>query len=213
MTFFLFPFGYLCARKTAKKHFLRLKKFSQIYLVDKSRIPPVGFSNHRQEPFLRLKYLRVPLDKKHQEKNKRKEMKISNNKDAIIASGATPCVKPSVVSFLVPSLLILHKVELEKEDTHRHSDTKGSNNKDATIVVVGGDNPSLQIHANTHCAPMTSDGNILDKSSICLEYSDRVCGGVVGNQDVVIRVNKEVEMQGKLTNTNMTNKIALGIKN
>jgi len=51
---------------------------------------------------------------------------------------------------------------------------KGSNNKDATIVVVSGDNPSLRIHANTPSTPMTSNGNILDKSSICLEHSDWV---------------------------------------
>jgi len=78
--------------------------------------------------------------------------------------------------------------------------------------VVGGDNPSLRIHANTHRTRMTSDGNILDKSSICLEHSDWVGGVVVGNQDVVIRVNEEVPRIRKLTNTNMTNKITLRIK-
>jgi len=80
--------------------------------------------------------------------------------------------------------------------------------------VIWDDNPSLRIHANTHRTPMTSDGNILDKSSICLEYSDLVCGGVgIGNQDVVIGINEEVAGIRKLTNTNVTNKITLGIKN
>ena len=94
--------------------------------------------------------------------------------------------------------------------THNH--TKWSNDNDATIVVVSCDNPSLRIHANTHCAGMTSNGNILDKSSICLEYSDWVCGGGVGNQDVVIGINEEVPRIRKLTSANMTNKITLGIK-
>ena len=39
---------------------------------------------------------------------------------------------------------------------------------------------------------MTSDGNILDKSFIYFEHSDWVSGVVVGNQDVVIRINEEV---------------------
>ena len=60
---------------------------------------------------------------------------------------------------------------------------------------------------------MTSNGNILDKSSICLEYFDLVCGNTVGNQDIVIRINKEVVGTRKLTSTNMTNKITLRIKN
>jgi len=78
--------------------------------------------------------------------------------------------------------------------------------------VVSGDNPSLGIHANTPSTRMTSNGNILDKSSICLEHSDWVCGGVVGNQDVVIGINEEVVGIRKLISTNMTNKIALRIK-
>jgi len=60
---------------------------------------------------------------------------------------------------------------------------------------------------------MTCNGNILDKSSICLEHSDGVSGGIVGNQDVIIGINEEVVGIRKQTNTNVTNKIALGIKN
>jgi len=60
------------------------------------------------------------------------------------------------------------------------------------IAVVSGDNPSLRIHADPHRTPMTSNGNILDQSSICLKHSDWVCGNSIGNQNVVIRVNKEV---------------------
>ena len=79
--------------------------------------------------------------------------------------------------------------------------------------MVSSDDPSLRIHADTHRTPMTSDGNILDKSSICLEYSDWVGGDAIGNQNVVIRINEEVVGIRKLTSTDVTNKIALGIKN
>ena len=64
------------------------------------------------------------------------------------------------------------KFNVLQEDRHNH--TKGLNNNDAAVVVVSGDNPSLRIHANTQCAAMTSDGNILDQSSICLEHPDWV---------------------------------------
>jgi len=61
------------------------------------------------------------------------------------------------------------------------------------VAVVNSNDPSLRIHANPHCTPMTSNGNILDKSSICLEHSDWVCGGVgIGNHDVVIGIDEEV---------------------
>ena len=50
-------------------------------------------------------------------------------------------------------------------------------------------------------------------SSIRLEHSDWVGGEVVVNQDVVIRINEEVVGFRKLTTKNMTNKIALRIKN
>jgi len=70
--------------------------------------------------------------------------------------------------------------------------TRSSNNKDAIIVAISGDNPSFGIHADTHRTRMTSDENILDKSSIRLEHSDWVGGEVVGNQDIIIRINEEV---------------------
>ena len=130
-----------------------------------------------------------------------------------------------LVSFLVflvpspspspsPSCTTVHNNNIffqKRRHKGRHKHTKGSNNKD-TAVVIWDDNPSLRIHANTHRTPMTSDGNILDKSSICLEYSDWVCGDAIGNQNVVIRINEEVAWGRKLANTNMTNKITLGIK-
>jgi len=78
--------------------------------------------------------------------------------------------------------------------------------------VVGGDNPSLRIHANTHCTRMTSNGNIFDKSSIWLDYSKWAVGVVICNQDFVIGINEEVEGVEELTITNMTNKIALKTK-
>jgi len=41
---------------------------------------------------------------------------------------------------------------------------------------------------------MTINGNILDQTSIRLEYHDLVCGGVgIGNQDIVIRINEEMK--------------------
>ena len=70
--------------------------------------------------------------------------------------------------------------------------TKGSNNKDAIIVVVvNGNNPSIQIHANTGWIGNLACTNGFHQRSIRLAHLDVVVR-VISHQDIVIGINEEV---------------------
>ena len=65
--------------------------------------------------------------------------------------------------------------------------------------------------SNTRWSGTLAYINGFDERSVRLEHLDAIV--VISYQDVVIRINKEVVGIRKLTNTEMTNEIALGIKN
>ena len=70
---------------------------------------------------------------------------------------------------------------------------------------------SVCIHANTEWSGNLTCTNRFHQRSIRLEHLDATVR-VISHQDVVIGINKEMMKSLKLTNTNMMNKIALGIK-
>jgi len=92
--------------------------------------------------------------------------------------------------------------------SHHIHESKNRNSVGANLTDK---DPSIQINANTSWIGNLTCTNRFHQRSIRLEHLDTAVG-VISHQDVVIGINEEVVGIRKLTNTDMTNKITLRIK-
>ena len=72
-------------------------------------------------------------------------------------------------------------------------------------------NPSLVVHANTHRTRQLSSSNRFDVIAILMKHLNTIVA-IIGHQDVVIRINKEMVGIVDLPSTNNPNELALRIK-